>query len=107
MPKGSYQDRPVEIVEQSEAHLTRLLVEEAQSPWTKYAHGESAIATMLSTETLERTFGARAGKSYGPKAPENMVFRYYSKRNAATKEPITQLISLAQQENKRKKQVSG
>ncbi|TFA99564.1 hypothetical protein CCMA1212_008579 [Trichoderma ghanense] len=95
------QDGEVVIVEQSEARPTKLLAEDDQNPWTKYAYGECAIVTMLSAESIETPvepeLGARAAKFYGKGGPKNMVFQYYSKRKAAT-EGIEELINLARSE---------
>ncbi|KAK1238472.1 hypothetical protein MKX07_006618 [Trichoderma sp. CBMAI-0711] len=104
MPKGSWRDRPVQIVEQSAAERMKLLVEDDQNPWIRYAYSECAIATMLSDDYLRATFqpkqSARAKKSSGKKTiskgePKNMVFKYYTKRKSAD-EGIQELLRMAE-----------
>jgi hypothetical protein len=97
-PESGQADGPVELVKQSEAKPMGLLVEDDQNPWVKYAYGECAIATMLSIDSIETP----VKPTLGARGPKNMVFQYYEKREADTKENIGELINLAQLGNKRK-----
>ncbi|KAL7807167.1 hypothetical protein V8C44DRAFT_337868 [Trichoderma aethiopicum] len=106
MLKGSQQDRPLEMVKQSQAHLTGLLVEDNRNPWTRYAYGECAIATMLSDESIETivkpALGACPVVSYGQRGPANIVFKYYFKREAAA-QGIRELIELVRVHKQKRK----
>ncbi|KAH0494692.1 hypothetical protein TgHK011_008283 [Trichoderma gracile] len=97
-PEGGQGGGSVEPVKQSETKPTGLLVEDDQNPWTKYAYGECAIATMLSTESIETP----VKPTLGARGPKNMVFQYYEKQQADTRELVGELIQLSRLEKQRK-----